>query len=64
LLYDFLKPESFRKDKEKLVDLLGAIATLILLPFYLPLALFLSIFEPVFFKRGSIVEVYASKEKP
>ena len=64
LLYDLLKPESFRKDKEKLVDLLGAIATLILLPIYLPLALFLSIFEPVFFKRGSIVEVYASKEKP
>ncbi|HAE75925.1 MAG TPA: hypothetical protein DCG52_05990, partial [Alphaproteobacteria bacterium] len=63
LLYDLLKPESFRKDKEKLVDLLGAIATLILLPIYLPLALFLSIFEPVFFKRGSIVEVYASKDK-
>ncbi|MAP84865.1 MAG: hypothetical protein CMF83_03970 [Candidatus Marinimicrobia bacterium] len=63
LLYDLLKPESFRKDKEKLVDLWGAIATLILLPFYLPLALFLSIFEPVFFKRGSVVEVYASKDK-
>jgi SAM-dependent methyltransferase len=63
LLYDLLKPESFRKDKEKLVYFLGAIVTLILLPIYLPLALFLSIVEPLFFKRGSIVEIYASKEK-
>ncbi len=62
-LYDLLKSESFRKGKKRSDDLFGMIGTLILLPIYLPLALLFSVLEPVFFKRGGIVEIHASKEE-
>lgn len=62
LLYDLLKSGSFRKGKKRSVDFFGIIMTLILLPIYLPMALLFSVLEPTLFRRGGIIEVYASKE--
>jgi hypothetical protein len=40
----------------------GVIATLLLLPIYFPLALMLSVLEPLILKRGGSIEVYAEKK--
>jgi hypothetical protein len=63
LLYDMLKSGSLRGDNTDQINVFGIIATLLLLPIYFPLALSFSILEPILFKRGGIIQVYASKEK-
>jgi len=40
----------------------GVIVTLLLLPIYFPIALILALLEPLLWKRGGSIEVYATKE--
>tara|TARA_B100000315_G_scaffold179439_1_gene168181 strand:+ start:122 stop:1111 length:990 start_codon:yes stop_codon:yes gene_type:complete len=61
LLYDLLKSGNFGKERKKSVDLAGITATLFLFPIYLPIALLFSILEPILFRRGGVIEIYASK---
>jgi len=61
--YDMLKSGSLRGDNADRINFFGIIATLLLLPIYFPLALLFSILEPILFKRGGIIQVYASKEQ-
>jgi len=63
LFYDLLKSGSLRGEKVGSIDFTGIIATLLLLPVYFPLSLLFSILEPVLFKRGGIIQIYASKEE-
>ena len=63
LFYDMLKSGSLRGDDTGQINFFGIIATLLLLPIYFPLALSFSILEPILFKRGGIIQVYASKEQ-
>ncbi len=63
LFYDMLKSGSLRGDNTGQINFFGIIATLLLLPIYFPLALSFSILEPILFKRGGIIQVYASKEQ-
>jgi SAM-dependent methyltransferase len=62
LFYDLLKSGSLRGEKMGKVNLKGVLATLLLLPIYFPLALLFSVLEPIIFKRGGIIQIYASKE--
>lgn len=59
LLYDLLKTSELRDEKNNPE---GIIATFLLLPIYLPLALILSVLEPLLWKRGGSIEVYAEKK--
>jgi SAM-dependent methyltransferase len=62
LFYDLLKSGRLRGEKMGKVNLKGVLATLLLLPIYFPLALLFSVLEPIIFKRGGIIQIYASKE--
>ena len=62
LFYDLLKSGNLRGEKMKPINFVGIIATLFLLPVYLPMSLLLSALETVLFRRGGIIQVYASKE--
>ena len=64
LLYDLLKSSELRNNEMEPIDLGGIIATLLLLPIYFPLALMLSVLEPLIWKRGGSIEVYAQKIVP
>ena len=63
LFYDLLKSGSLRGDKMEEVKSKDILATLLLLPIYLPLAFAFSILEPILFRRGGIIQVYATKVK-
>jgi SAM-dependent methyltransferase len=63
LFYDLLKSGNLRGKKMEKVKSKDIFATLVLLPIYLPLAFIFSILEPIFFSRGGIIQIYASKEK-
>ena len=62
LLYDLLKSSELRKQETESIKLTGILATIFLLPIYFPTALALSILEPLIWKRGGSIEVYAIKE--
>ena len=62
LLYDLLKTGELRGREMDSIKPVGIAATLLLLPIYFPLALILSILEPLLWKRGGSIEVYATKE--
>ena len=64
LLYDLLKSSELRNSETEPIDPGGIIATLLLLPIYFPLALMLSVLEPLIWKRGGSIEVYAQKIVP
>ena len=63
LFYDLLKSGSLRGEKKEPINFAGIIATLFLLPIYFPLSLLFSVLEPILFRRGGIIQVYATKEK-
>ena len=62
LFYDLLKSGNLRGEKMEPINFVGIIATLFLLPVYLPMSLLFSALEAVLFRRGGIIQVYASKE--
>lgn len=62
LFYDLLKSGNLRGEKMEEIKPKDIFATLILLPIYFPLAFIFSILEPILFRRGGIIQVYASKE--
>lgn len=62
LLYDLLKTSELRGGEMRSIKLTGIVATLLLLPIYFPMALILSIIEPLLLKRGGSIEVYAIKD--
>ena len=61
-LYGLLKNPELRKQELGLSRKRDILLTLILLPFYLPLSLALSVFESFVLKRGGSIEVFAVKE--
>jgi SAM-dependent methyltransferase len=61
LLYDLLKSSKLRESAMDPIYVRGIIATLLLLPIYFPLALILSVLEPLILRRGGSIEVYAEK---
>ena len=62
LFYNLLKSGNLRGGGMEPINFVGIIATLFLLPVYLPMSLLLSALEAVLFRRGGIIQVYASKE--
>ena len=62
LLYDLLKTGELRGGEMESIKPSGVVATLLLLPIYFPLALILAVLEPLLWKRGGSIEVYATKE--
>jgi 2-polyprenyl-3-methyl-5-hydroxy-6-metoxy-1,4-benzoquinol methylase len=62
LLYDLLKAPELRKETMAPISWLGIVATFLLLPIYFPLALILSILEPLVLKRGGSIEIIAEKQ--
>lgn len=62
LFYDLLKSGNLRGKKMRGVKSRDILITLLLLPIYFPLSFLLSILEPVLFRRGGIIQVYAIKE--
>ena len=64
LLYDLLKSSELKAGEMAPIGPGGIIATLLLLPIYFPLALTLSVLEPLIWKRGGSIEVYAQKIVP
>ena len=62
LLYDLLKAKELKGKEMESIKPGGILATLFLLPIYFPLALILSIAEPVIWKRGGSIEIYSVKE--
>jgi SAM-dependent methyltransferase len=62
LLYDLLKTGELRGGEMESIKPTGIAATLLLLPIYFPLALILSILEPLLWKRGGSIGIYATKE--
>jgi 2-polyprenyl-3-methyl-5-hydroxy-6-metoxy-1,4-benzoquinol methylase len=64
LLYDLLKSSELKASEMEPIGPGGIIATLLLLPIYFPLALTLSVLEPLIWKRGGSIEVYAQKIVP
>ena len=44
------------------IQVKGIIAIFLLLPIYFPLALVLSVLEPLIWKRGGSIEIYAEKK--
>ena len=62
LLYDLLKSSELRGGEMQSIKPKEIIATFLLLPLYFPVAFVLSILEPLLFKRGGSIEVYAVKD--
>lgn len=62
LLYDLLKSRKLKDGDMEAINPKGIIATFLLLPIYFPLALILSVCEPLIWKRGGSIEVYAEKK--
>ena len=64
LFYDLLKSGSLGGGGKEEVNPKDILATLLLLPIYFPLAFAFSILEPILFRRGGIIQVYATKKNP
>ena len=62
LLYDLLKAEELRGEDIESIKPSGIIATLLLLPIYFPLALVLSVAEPVVWRKSGSIEIYSVKD--
>jgi len=62
LLYDLLKTSELRGGEIESIRPAGVISTLLLLPVYFPIALILSVLEPLLWKRGGSIELYVVKE--
>jgi len=62
LLYNLLKSRELRDKRFDIVSRLGTVVTILLLPIYLPLALILSVAEPLIFKRSGSIDIFAIKE--
>ncbi|MDP6657003.1 MAG: class I SAM-dependent methyltransferase [Nitrospinaceae bacterium] len=62
LLYDLLKSAELRGGEMESIKPVGIAATLLLLPIYFPMALILSVIEPLLWKRGGSIEIYATKK--
>jgi len=62
LLYDLLKSRELKDGTMEAISPGGIIATFLLLPIYFPLALILSVLEPLIWKRGGSLEIYAEKK--
>ena len=60
-LYDVLKKRELRTVRDGAWPLRDALATVLLLPLYLPLSLVLSLFEAAVARRGGTIEVVAEK---
>ena len=62
LLYDLLKSPELKDSAMEPIQVKGIIAIFLLLPIYFPLALVLSVLEPLIWKRGGSIEIYAEKK--
>ncbi|HXX81835.1 MAG TPA: class I SAM-dependent methyltransferase [Thermodesulfovibrionales bacterium] len=62
LFYDMLKRPELRQAGGKNKKAMDILLTLLLLPFYIPLALLLTLFESFLLKRGGTLEFHAVKE--
>ncbi len=62
LLYDLLKSRELKDGTMETISPWGIIATFLLLPIYFPLAMILSVLEPLIWKRGGSIEIYAEKK--
>ena len=62
LLYDLLKSHELKDETMEAISLRGKFATFLLIPIYFPLALILSVLEPLIWKRGGSIEIYAEKK--
>ena len=60
LLYDLLKSPELKGTMEP-ISWLGIVATFLLLPIFFPISLILSVLEPLIWKRGGSIEIYAEK---
>ena len=63
LLYNLLKSKELRDERFDIISPLGIVATALLLPIYLPLAVIFSIVEPLFFKRSESIDIFAIKKQ-
>jgi len=61
LLYDLLKSHKLKDETMEAISLRGKFATSLLIPIYFPLSLILSVLEPLIWKRGGSIEIYAEK---
>ena len=61
LLYDLLKTHELRGNEMASINIMGIIGTFLLLPIYFPIALILSILEPLFLKKGGSIEICSIK---
>jgi 2-polyprenyl-3-methyl-5-hydroxy-6-metoxy-1,4-benzoquinol methylase len=61
LFYDLLKGTNSKKNIISNTSKWDLIATIILLPFYFPMSLVLSIYESFVLKKGGTIEIYAVK---
>ena len=62
LLYDLLKSPELKDSAMEPIQVKGIIAIFLLLPIYFPLALVLSVLEPLIWKSGGSIEIYAEKK--
>ncbi len=62
LLYNLLKSRELRDKRFDVTSRLGTVVTILLLPIYLPLALILSVVEPLIFKRSGSIDIFAIKK--
>ena len=62
LLYNLLKSRELRDKRFNVSSRLGTVVTILLLPIYLPLALILSVVEPLIFKRSGSIDIFAIKK--
>ena len=61
LLYDLLKTRELRGNEMASIKITGIISTFLLMPIYFPIALILSILEPLFLKKGGSIGIYSIK---
>ena len=62
LLYNLLKSKELRDKRFDVTSSLGTVVTILLLPIYLPLALILSVAEPLIFRRSGSIDIFAIKK--
>ena len=62
LLYNLLKSRELRDKRFDVSSRLGTVVTILLLPIYFPLALILSVVEPLIFKRSGSIDIFAIKK--
>jgi SAM-dependent methyltransferase len=62
LFYHMIKRSDIRKKELKVIGAKHIMAMLVLLPFYIPLSVLLSLFDSFILGRGGTIEVFALKE--